>query len=762
MVAYQVIGKPAAQVEGREKVTGRGLYAVDMSLPGMLWAKVLRSPHPHARIVDIDVSKAAALPGVRAVVTGADVGDGLWGGMGVKDMPVLARGRVRFAGEPVAAVAADDEETADRALQLIDARYEVLPPVYGIFEAMAPGAPIIHPEFNDYPGVYSQLGEPDVNGRYNRTGLPELSEPSNCYNHWTIHRGDVEKGFAEADEIFEHEYTTQRIHQAYLEPRNALVSIDEGGRVDAWLSTKTPYTSRSALATAAGLPESQVVIHPTLVGGDFGGKGAPVVLGICYFLARQSGRPVKLVYDYVEELTSGNGRHEVVIRMKTGVKRDGTLAAHQVWYYTNSGAYACFKPWGTIWGPTQAAGVYRVPNCRVDQYHVYTNTLPGGFMRMPGEVQAFFALESHIDEMARALGIDPLEFRLRNLIEDGEVTGAGILFEGVRARETLQAAAEAAGYSDPKPANVGRGIAICQKPAGGGEGRASVTLKPDGSVVLGTAVFDQGTGTRTVMRQVAAEELQLPLDRVQIEVWDTSTNANDSGIAASRGTRIGSIVVYGAVDEAKRKLFRLAADRLGWPEDQLSLRGGEIWRADLEESIPWPRLLAEANQEVIGYGAFRDPERATTTSFAAQVAEVQVDQQTGEVKVLRFTSAHDVGKVINPAGHQGQIAGAIAQGLGYALMEELVVEDGRVGNVTLGDYKLPNIKDLPPLRTVLLEDGGGVGPYRIKGIGEPPTGAVAPAIASAIADAAGVRLRDLPITAEKMHRALRQAASTQG
>jgi CO/xanthine dehydrogenase Mo-binding subunit len=264
------------------------------------------------------------------------------------------------------------------------------------------------------------------------------------------------------------------------------------------------------------------------------------------------------------------------------------------------------------------------------------------------------------------------------------------------------------------------------------------------------------------MRQVAAEELQLPPDRIQIEVWDTGANANDSGIAASRGTRIGSIVAYGAVDEAKRKLLRLAAERLGWPEEQLSLRGEEIWRADLEESIPWARLLAEANQEVTGYGAFRDPERAPTTSFAAQVAEVEVDQETGEVRVLRLTSAHDVGKVINPGGHQGQIAGAVVQGLGYALMEELVVEDGRVSNVALGDYKLPNIKDLPPLQTVLLEDGGGVGPYRIKGIGEPPTGAVAPAIANAIADATGLRLRSLPITAEKTLRALRQRAATQG
>jgi CO/xanthine dehydrogenase Mo-binding subunit len=623
---------------------------------------------------------------------------------------------------------------------------------------MAAGAPIIHPGFNDYPGVYSPLGGPDVNGRYDRNGLPGLEAPSNLYNRWTIDRGDVEQGFAEADVIFEHEYTTQRMHQAYLEPRNALVRIDESGRVDAWLSTKTPYTSRNALATVAGLPESQVVVHPALVGGDFGGKGAPVVLGICYFLATHCGRPVKLVYDYFEELTSGNGRHEVVIRMKTGVRHDGRLTAHQVWYYTNSGAYACFKPWGTIWGPTQAAGVYRVANCRVDQYHVYTNTLPGGFMRMPGEVQAFFALESHVDEMARALGVDPLDFRLRNLIDDGEDTGAGIRFEAVRAKETLLAAAEAAGYGDPKPANVGRGIAICQKPAGGGEGRASLTFKPDGSVVLGTAVFDQGTGTRTVMRQVAAEELQLPPERIQIEVWDTGANANDSGIAASRGTRIGSIVVYGAVDEARRQLLRLAAERLGWPEDQLALRGDDIWRADIEESMPWWQLLAEAGREITGYGAFRDPDRATTTSFAAQVAEVRVDPQTGETQVLRLTSAHDVGRVINPAGHQGQIAGAVVQGLGYALMEELVVEDGRVANVTLGDYKLPNIRDLPPLQTVLLEEGGGVGPYRIKGIGEPPTGAVAPAIANAIADAAGVRPRDLPITAEKVHRVLRQGA----
>ena len=561
-------------------------------------------------------------------------------------------------------------------------------------------------------------------------------------------------GFAEADLIIEHTYVTQRIHQGYIEPQAVLVNIDESGRVHVWVCSKVPYNTRESLATAAGIPEEQILFHHVYIGGDFGGKGNSRNTPICYFLAKATGRPVRMVSDYTEELFAGNPRHSVAVRLKTGVKRDGTLTAHQVHYLVNSGAYAAFKPSGIIGGYNQAAGPYRVPNCRIESTFVYTNTVPCGFMRAPGEPQAVFALESHIDEIARQLSLDPLEFRFKNLIVDGEETASGERFEHVRVHETLRAAAEAAGYHQPKGPFVGRGIAIGDRPAGGGEATAAITLKANGSVILGTPIFDQGTGTYTTLCQVVAEELQVPLERIQVEVWDTDEIPFDSGVAGSRATRINTIVAYEAAQETKRELFRLAARALGWPEDSLTLAGDEIRRTDQEAAIPWTALLARTGESVTGRAHIEERGRSHITSFAAQIAEVSVDPETGQVKLLRYTTAHDVGQIVNPIGHQGQIDGSIMQGVGYGLMEELQVEDGRAINLSFGEYKLPTMRDVPPLTTVLVESDNGVGPYHIKGIGESPLTPVAPAIANAVADAIGVRIRDLPLTSEKIYRAL--------
>jgi CO/xanthine dehydrogenase Mo-binding subunit len=503
------------------------------------------------------------------------------------------------------------------------------------------------------------------------------------------------------------------------------------------------------------IPEEHILFHHVYIGGDFGGKGNARNTPICYCLARTTGRPVRMVSDYVEEFLAGNPRHSVAVRLKTGVKRDGTLTAHQVNYTVNSGAYAAFKPSGLLGGYAQAAGPYRVPNCRIESTFVYTNTIPCGFMRAPGEPQAVFALESHIDEIARQLGMEPLALRSQNLIVDGEETASGERFEHVRVHETLRAAVEAAGYNAPKPPFVGRGIAIGDRPAGGGEATAAITLKPDGSVILGTPIFDQGTGTYTTLCQVVAEELQVPLERIQIEIWNTDAIPFDSGVAGSRATRINTIVAYEAVQETKKELLRLAAQHLDWPEAALTFAGDEIRRTDGGAAIRWADLLARANTSVTGQTHIEERGRSHITSFAAQVAEVAVDPDTGAVTLLRYTTAHDVGQIVNPIGHQGQIEGAIMQGIGYAMMEEVQVEDGRVTTLSFGDYKLPTMRDTPPLTTVLVESAHGVGPYNIKGIGESPLTPVAPAIANAVEDAIGVRIRDLPITAEKVYRALK-------
>jgi carbon-monoxide dehydrogenase large subunit len=734
MVAYRVIGRPTPRVDGVEKVTGDAHYTADVALPGTLWGKALHSPYAHARIVSVDTSRARALPGVHAVITGADIDANLYGRI-IKDIPVLARDRVRFVGDRVAAVAADDEDIAQQALELIDIEYEELPAVFEPFDALEEDAPILHPDYNTYAGIQPNDG------------------PTNAYSHTVVDRGDVDAAFAAADVVVENEYHLSRVHQVYLEPQAVLISVEDG-RAHVWATSKAPFNLRESLANAVGITEEDVVVNPTFIGGDFGGKGSSMDLPICYYLARASGRPVRMVLDYLEEFLAANPRHEVVIRLKTGVMRDGTLTAHQVRFVVNCGAYAGYKPRGSIGGAAQSAGPYRIPNTRIESMHVYTNTVPGGHMRAPGEPQAVFAIESQIDEVARAIGMDPVEFRRKNLVTDGEETPGGHVLHEVRGIETLDAAVKAADYTAPKAPLIGRGAAIGDRAAGGGQGNSAVTLHPDGTVLLSTPIFDQGTGTYTTLCQVVAEELQVAIDVVDYEVVDTDAVRFDSGIGGSRGTRVNTAVAYEAAQDAKRELFALASERLGWPADRLVLREGEIRQTDLEEAISWSELLQRFDTSVTGRANVTDSSRLHVTSFVAQVAEVEVDPDTGEVKLLKFTTAHDVGRVMNPIMHQGQVNGGFMQGLGYALMEELRVEDGRVTSLSFGDYKVPTARDIPPLTTVVLESESGTGPYNIKGIGETPLTPVAPAIANAIEDAVGVRIRELPITAEKVYQAL--------
>ncbi len=745
----QVIGQSVPRVEGVDKVTGEAAYTADLPREGVLWGKTLHSPYAHARIVKIDASAALKLPGVVAVITGDDVAPDLYGA-NLRDMPMLARGVVRFVGERVAAVAADDEDTAQAALDLIDVTYEELPAVFDLDAAMQPDAPIIHPNFNDYAGVTETPGPGPFGGI-----LPQ-EQPSNVYTHRSDDIGHVDAAFAAADLVIEHTYYTQRQHQGYLEPQNCLVDIDPTGRINVWAGTKMPHGTKANLAEAIGVDPDSILVQHTYIGGDFGAKATPVLLPICYYLAKTTKRPVRMVNDYLEELLAGNPRHSTMIRLRTGLMKDGTMTAHHVQFFVNSGAYAAFKPGGIIFGPEQAAGAYHVPNSRIEAAHVYTNTIPGGYMRGPGESQAVFALESHIDELAHAVGMDPVAFRMKNLVGEGEVTAFGVVFEGVKGKETLDAAVEASGYYAPKAKNVGRGVAIGERPPGGGVGNASITFRPDGMIIVGTPIFDQGSGTYTIIKQIVSEELQIPLDRIELEIWNTDAVRFDSGIAGSWGARVNTGAVHEVVGKARQELLEYVAKRLEWPLDSLSLDGDEIRSSSLNDSVLWRDILSDTGDSVeakathmAGMGGL-----AHVTSFCAQVAEVEVDPETGAVKLLRLTSAHDVGRVLNPIGHQGQINGGIVQGIGYALMEEMRVEEGRVTNLSLGDYKLPTAADLPPLTTVLVDAHAGVGPYDIKAIGEVPTTPVAPAIANAVFDAVGVRIRELPITAEKVYEAL--------
>ncbi|MGH7848178.1 MAG: xanthine dehydrogenase family protein molybdopterin-binding subunit, partial [Candidatus Binatia bacterium] len=476
-MAYRIIGQPTPRIEVMGKATGEARYTADVSLPGTLWVKVLRSPYSHARITRIDAAKAENAPGVRAVLTGAGV-RGILMGRRYRDVPVLAQDRVRFIGERVAAVAADTPEAAQEALELVSVDYQELPAVFDPEEALQEGAPILHPDLNSYPG------------------LPKpLEVPSNAFSHDVWERGDLAAGFAQSDVIVENTFTVSRQHQAFLEPHCCLVWIDEHERVQVWSPNKVPHGLKQSLSAALGIAKETIRINPVTIGADFGGKGCPLEEPLCYVFALRTGRPVKMVMDYQEEFIAGAPRHAAIMHLKTGVKRDGTILAHEMEAILDSGAYGGLRPSASLGGIAHAGGCYKSPNARIVVKRVYTNNIPGGQMRAPGEPQGFFAAESQMDCVARKLGMDPLEFRLKNLIEDGDKTMTGAQYEEIRAKETLKAAVKASRYGSPKPANVGRGIAMGYRGPGSGTTSLALTLNPDGSIVLNTSVFEQGTGT---------------------------------------------------------------------------------------------------------------------------------------------------------------------------------------------------------------------------------------------------------------------------
>ena len=737
-MSYHVIGRSTPRTDNVGKVTGAARYTADVLLPGTLWAKTLRSPHSHARIKRIDVSRAEKAPGVRAVLTGNDV-RGILYGRRYRDISVLAQERVRFMGERVAAVAAETLEQAEDALNLIQVDYEELPAVFDPEAALQEGAPLIHPDVNNYKG------------------LPKpLDSPTNRFVHDVFTRGDVGAGFAQAEVIVENTFTVPRVHQSFLEPHCCLVWIDDRDRVQMWSPNKVPHGLKESMSQAFGIGKEKIRVNPVSIGGDFGGKGAPIDEPICYLLAMRSGRPVKMIMEYREEFVAGAPRHAAIIKLKTAVKRDGMIVAHQMDAYLDAGAYGGFRPGAVINGIAHAGGCYRAEHARISISRVYTNNLPGGQMRAPGEPQGFFAAESHMDCVARGIGMDPYEFRLKNLMEEGDVTLTGGHYRAIKAKETLRAAAKAARYSAPKRKFIGRGVAMGYRGPGGGTTSLKIELGRDGSIVIHTSFFEQGTGTYTTLRQIVAEELACGPDEIQIKTLDTDSGVpSDTGLGGSRGTRVASGAAFQAARAAKEELLNLAQTQWGWAKSDVILKGRNIVNKVTKKQRAWSELLAQAGRAIIGESLNKDDDHSPVTAFAAQVAEVSVDPETGAVTLRRLTTAHDTGVIMNPAGHQGQIDGGVVQGIGYGMIEYLPVQDGRVEVANFGEYKIPTVKDIPALKTVIVAGNDGVGPYNVKGIGENPISPAAPAIANAIADAVGVRIKDLPITAEKIYRALR-------
>ncbi|MGH7829833.1 MAG: xanthine dehydrogenase family protein molybdopterin-binding subunit, partial [Candidatus Binatia bacterium] len=492
------------------------------------------------------------------------------------------------------------------------------------------------------------------------------------------------------------------------------------------------------------IPKDRIRVHIVAVGGDFGGKGSLMDIPLCYQLAKVAGHPVKMVMTYAEELTAGDPRHPSVVRLKTGVKRDGTLVAREAEVIFNSGAYAAFKPGEipNLGGATHATGVYRIPNYAIRSYGVYTNSVPCGYYRAPGQPQVVFAVESHTDLIAKELGMDALEFRLKNLLKDGDKLPGGRGVDKVRCRETLQAAARQAGWGKAKPGkNVGRGIGVSFRHVGGsGVANAELALSRDGEITILTTVPDTGTGTHTLLRQIAAEVLTIAPDEIQVEIGDTETFDNDAAPGGSKVTNMSGRAVLEASQELRDKMIGAAAALFHCGPGEVKLEKGRFIAAGGKKALSFSQVAARAAR---GDGPLRVRKtyevkgRSPVAAFVAQIAEVEVDKDTGVLTVKQMTTAHDVGTVINPLTHQGQVEGGLIQGLGYATMEEVVTDNGKVMTANLGEYRIPCISDVPPLQTVLVEDPTGPGPYAAKQIGENGIIATAAAVANALDNAVG-------------------------
>ncbi|HZT09150.1 MAG TPA: xanthine dehydrogenase family protein molybdopterin-binding subunit [Chloroflexota bacterium] len=752
-VPFTVVGKAIPRVEGPDKVVGRATYSADVTPRDVLWARNVRSPYPHARIVAIKKDRALAVPGVRAVLTAADFPNRLIGRR-LKDNPVLCGDRVRFVGDKVAVVVADAPDAAEEGALRVDVEYQELPAVFDPVAAMEPGAPLVHPDVRSYVGFDAEIP----------AGIPNVC----AYQVWG--RGDPADGFREADVVVENTFRTHLSHQGYLEPSSFVVAITNradgrGDRVEVWATNKVPFNLRSELATIIDRPEDDILIHPVTVGADFGSKGAPGDIATAYYLARQLGRPVKFVNSANEDLTATSPRHPSVVTLRSGARRDGTIVAWDARVIFNSGAYGAFKPSanGMLGGAARAAGVYQIPNFRIEAYCIYTNQVPCGYMRAPGSPQVLYAVEAQIDLLARELGMDPVELRERNLprrTHDGR--------EDV-SRQVLREAALAIDWdrrtSSRRSADgtrlVGRGVSIVMRQTGVGEGSSDVTVNPDGTITAVTAMPDNGTGGLTVVAQVVAESFGVPMSRVRLVRGSTDALPVDVGAGASRMTNVAGHAAIDACEQVKAQLTPLAAQALGaaeadWVRAGASGTGQGGWRApngrflsleDLATEMVRPGDPAAHAQVTI------TTPRSPDVGYCTQAAEVEVDPETGEVRVCKMASVQDVGTIINAIGHQGQIEGAIVQGMGYAMMEELATDQGRITTGNFGDYKVPTMRDLPELTTVNIRTTGP-GPFESKAIGEIPIMPTAGALANAVADAIGAPITELPITPERVLNAL--------
>ncbi|MDP7623339.1 MAG: xanthine dehydrogenase family protein molybdopterin-binding subunit [Rhodospirillales bacterium] len=760
------VGKRVTRLEGKDKASGRAQYTDDMTLPGMLYGAIAVSPHAHANILSYNISAALEVPGVKAVITGDDYNWFRSGGH-VKDETLLAKGKVRYIGEPVAAVAARTQKAAEEAALLIQVEYEELVAVLSIDDAMNPDLPIIHEEFSTYQMKVTDL---DVSG--NECWVTSAEE------------GDIDSAWAECDAVVEETFETQAQHHLYLEPASALADVDANGKVTVWGPNQGVHFIQTRTADYLGLPLTKVrAISPT-VGGGFGGRAGPHMQPIAAALALKSGKPVKITLSRAMDFETCRSRHPSRVRMKIGAKKDGTFVAQEAELLFDGGSFMDETPAVASFGLMMARGPYRIPNFRGSARAFYANKLRAGSFRGFGNPQTTIARECLIDRLAQTLELSPMEVRQKNAMVAGdkwlggqEVPACGF----AQCLEEVEKAAELDKAQLPPPA-LGKkrgfgfsGFAHISSFLASG---ASVQLREDGTVTMNTGGIEIGQGASTILAQICAEALKLPIESINVTEPDTDTTPYNYKSVGSRTTYTTGRAVKAAAEDVADQIIEHAAAMLDCDPAQLTLiSGGQVGvKSDVSDSPLVNRTITfkEASLRahygvggpIIGTHTFvfdgppfdREGSKMKAVVFGnmgayiygVQGAAVDVDEITGQVEVVKAWAAADVGKAINPTNIEGQIQGGFAQGMGYALYEEMVWDNGRLVNPTLMEYKVPGVKEVPKVHTIIVEDPEPAGPYGAKGVGEPAMVGVAPAIANAIDDAIGGRPNSLPMTPEKV------------
>ncbi len=756
------IGTSVPQVTAREKLLGRAQYVGDMKIAGMLHGKVLRSPHPHARIVHIDTSRARALRGVKAVLTGADTPTRLWGPIH-KEHRILAAGKVRFAGEEVAAVAAVDESTALDALELIRVEYELLPAVLDPDKALEPGAPEVH------------------------EGTKNLAREIH------IARGDVEAGFRRAAAVYEASYDMSYQYHGYMEPMGTLAAADGSGRLTIWAPTQSVFFTRDLVAEALDIAPSNVRVIQTVIGGAFGGKlTEDANTPIAAFLAMKTGRPVRLINNRLEDFLGARSNIPTRVWLKMGLARDGEIVAKDSVIIADNGAYSGLAPEMVLVTAFRTDCLHRLENVRSHARLVFTNKLPSGTFRAFGTQQMTFPLDSHLSVLAGMIGMDPVEVHLRNAIRAGDTSVHGWHIGSCGLSECVKLASEGVGWKQkrgrqggngPRRRGVGMGsglhVSANRQLANWDGSTAVIKVNEDGRVNLITGESDLGQGSNTVLSQICAAELGVPLEHISVSLPDTDTSPFCFGTFASRVTILAGNAVLKASREAKEKLLAVAAEKLEVAPSDLAIENGHIHVIGVPDHgmsvaeaarIHIFRIGGEGIYTRATYDAptvMADKQTfygnvAPAYSFASLAVEVEVDTETGQVTVLDCFVADDCGKAINPRAVEGQINGAVMQGIGWTLYENFVFQDGRLVNGNFADYTMATAEASPVLRHAIVESIDPNGPFGAKGASETALVPAAGAIANAICDAVGVRINSLPITPEKILAALREKSKGGG